>query len=272
MKIALLIISCIGVLCLSSAVPYRSPEPKFVVVTPEKTGTHLLTKAIERLVNKKVRNCWSQTISKKDLLKELQEAKKSNCFFHIHALPTQEIIDTLKENSYRVIFLMRDPRDVVISFYYYVESGWTYGPFCPRNCFYSEFSQDGKRQEIISGDVFGVSIPTDIIGGRIPWMHQGSNFVYTARFENLVGATGGGSDELQKNEIVNIANHIGVTLDHNLLSQVTTNLFGGENERTFRKGKIGSWKDEFNLKDKESFKKVFGKQLIDLGYEQNNDW
>jgi len=41
---------------------------------------------------------------------------------------------------------------------------------------------------------------------------------------------------------------------------------------TFRKGKIGSWKEGFSLKNKNNFKKHCGDLLIQLGYEKDKNW
>ena len=41
---------------------------------------------------------------------------------------------------------------------------------------------------------------------------------------------------------------------------------------TFRRGKIGSWRDHFTAEHKRTFKEVAGDLLIQLGYEQDFDW
>ncbi len=40
---------------------------------------------------------------------------------------------------------------------------------------------------------------------------------------------------------------------------------------TFRKGKIGSWREEFDDEIKVAFKRSAGEFLTSLGYELNND-
>jgi hypothetical protein len=41
---------------------------------------------------------------------------------------------------------------------------------------------------------------------------------------------------------------------------------------TFRSGKTGEWKKRFTEEHKKIFKDVAGDLLVNLGYEQNNDW
>ena len=45
-----------------------------------------------------------------------------------------------------------------------------------------------------------------------------------------------------------------------------------EHSPTFRRGKIGGWREEFSPENISIFKKVAGDLLIHLGYEKNFDW
>ena len=102
----------------------------------------------------------------------------------------------------------------------------------------------------------------------IPWKECDS--FCTIRFEDLVGPRGGGSLECQLKEIKKIANHLRLDVDDQVIEKVADQLFGGT--ETFRKGQIGSWKDHFELRHKEAFKKIAGQLLIDLGYEKDFNW
>jgi hypothetical protein len=258
--------------CLMATLSHLAAEQRFIVVTPEKTGTHLLTKAIERLIDKGTRNCWEYELPESLLLGELNEAERSNCFLQMHALPTREMIGILKKHGYKVIFLMRDPRDVVISALHAIEKGWAYGPYSLERGGYASLSLKKRRTELISGSSFGLIVPQDIIGRRIPWMKEDPDFVCTVYFENLVGPEGCGNAEAQRQEIVKIANHIGVPLDEQRLSYVLRDLFGVPEEKTFRQGKIGAWRKEFSEEDIWQFKRVFGSELIYLRYETTLNW
>lgn len=245
----------------------------FVVVTPEKTGTHLLTKLMGRLVKKEVQNCWEHEISSEKLQCLLDESEQNNRYVHIHAYPTGELIQYLKEKQYKVIFLMRDPRDVVVSLLYYIEKGWAMGP-CSLDRPYGFLSLEDKMHELITGKRYGFSAVQNIIVKRLPWMYENKSFVYTARFEKLVGPKGGGIQKEQEKEINSIAKHIGLQLSLGDIEEAACNLWGAEPgvETTFRKGRIGSWKEEFTERHAVSFKKRFNQLLIDLGYEENSNW
>jgi hypothetical protein len=247
-------------------------EHLFVVITPEKTGTHLLTKTLELLVNKKTRNCWTTyTPARKYLLEELELAKQENAFLQIHALPTPEVIHTLLEHQYRVIFLMRDPRDVIISLLFYIEKGWALGPL-RLNFPYGNLTIEEKLDELITGQRYGLSAPKKIIGNRMAWLNEDPAFVYTVHFENLVGPKGGGNLESQIDEIKQIIQHLGLIKTPEEILEISKNLFGTPGEKTFRQGKIGSWREFFKPYHIEAFKVHFGSELIQLGYERDFNW
>jgi len=255
---------------LFSTLSAQNPQ-RFIVVTPEKTGTHLLTKLIERLVNKQVHNCWNHILTETELMTLLEEVENNNSFLHIHALPTKELIHTLKKNHYKVCFLMRDPRDVMVSLLYYIEKGWSMGP-CNLEMPYGLLSFQEKLHELITGERYGLRMVEAIILRRLGWMKE--SFVYTSYFENLVGAEGGGNDADQLKELVNLSRHLGIKLNKHEMKNITENLWGAEpgEKTTFRNGQIGSWKEEFHDEHKKEFKKRYSKLLIHLKYEKNSHW
>ncbi len=252
---------------------HAQESPRFIVVTPEKTGTHLLTKLMSRLVNKEVFNCWEHALSSKDFAKLLDEVENKQMFLHMHALPTEEIIKTLKKKHYKVFFLMRDPRDVMISLLYYIEKGWSIGP-CGLDKPYGQLTLPEKLHELITGARYGLATVDAIIVRRLDWMKEKKSFVYTAHFENLVGTEGGGSDSSQLKEITKISQHIGLELSKIQLKNVSTNLWGADpgEKTTFRKGQLGAWKEGFSEEHRLVFKQRYSKLLIDLGYEKNSKW
>lgn len=243
------------------------PHHPFVVITPEKTGTHLLTKAIGRIVEKEVRYCWAHILSKPGVIQELAAAENDNQFLHIHAFPTPEIVQTIRNRGYKVVFLIRDPRDTILSLYYYIEEGWYTGPLNLEKP-YGQLSREDKIDELITGKRYRKNMVRALFYDRLPWMEQEPGFVYTARFENLVGRQGGGSNRAQAKEIIAIANHIECELSAARCKTVLENLWGPqEGQRTtFRKGVIGAWKTEFSENHKRVFQKKWGALLARLGY------
>lgn len=102
----------------------------------------------------------------------------------------------------------------------------------------------------------------------VEWLNRKGTIV--SRFEDLVGAKGGGSDEAQKDAIKRIAKALNIRVSNATWKQIDEKLFGGN--ATFRKGQIGEWKKHFNEEHKTAFKIAMGDILISLGYADDNEW
>ena len=94
--------------------------------------------------------------------------------------------------------------------------------------------------------------------------------VLVCRFEDLVGEQGGGSAEKQRAVLRDLAVFLGYPLSEKEIDLVAKQLYGGT--WTFRKGKIGLWKDYFSEKSKRLFKQLMGRAVIDWGYEKDDSW
>lgn len=191
--------------------------------------------------------------------------------------------DLLKAKNFKIIIIIRDPRDQLISRVFYTKAV----PFYPglQHLNFDELlsgfmgigsSAKEKLHDLLLSHICYPNKPTNKFISRIdhfyqeflPWMN--SSICYVTKFENLVGLKGGGSQEKQIIEIINIAKHIGLNIDNNNAKAIGEAIFG--NTSSFREGKIGSWKKYFTPYYKQEFKKIAGRLLIKLGYEQNNDW
>lgn len=171
--------------------------------------------------------------------------------------------------------MLRDPRDQAVSFINFAQKSMKVWPALRSMPFEDALTSWITDAKYIKGtgrfndpimDEFG-SIAS-FFEHYLPWIDH-PNF-YTVRFENLVGAQGGGDNELQKQEIENIAAHLGIKLSDETLQRTLDNLFG--KSRTFRKGQIGGWKEVFTEEHKEIFKEMAGDLLIYLGYEKDYNW
>ncbi|NGX58913.1 MAG: hypothetical protein KR126chlam3_00054 [Chlamydiae bacterium] len=107
--------------------------------------------------------------------------------------------------------------------------------------------------------------------------------IFVCRYEDLVGDKGGGSQEKQYQTIQNLGEYLGIYLSSEQIEEIAAHIYGntitlfGDGEfanyqSTFRKGKIGTWKECFKECHKNAFKKRLGSALIALGYEENDEW
>jgi hypothetical protein len=65
-----------------------------------------------------------------------------------------------------------------------------------------------------------------------------------------------------------VAKHLGIPVDERAIDLVGENLFGVG--RTFRKGQVGGWREEFSEEHERAVREVAGPLLAELGYEKAN--
>lgn len=102
----------------------------------------------------------------------------------------------------------------------------------------------------------------------IPWL---SDDCLLIRFEDLVGAKGGGSGQKQSETVRKLVEHLEIDLSEDKLNQIAGDVHNA-NSRTFRKGVIGGWRDEFTAEQSQWFKEKFNDLLVTLGYEEDDAW
>jgi Sulfotransferase domain len=258
----------------SSSVNLSSPDhDKFVVVTPEKCGTFLIMKGVTRLLNLNWRMYWNRTVSSDIFKKILLESEICNYIQQFHLFYDQNNMVLLKKLGFKVVLLLRDPRDQLISLLFFVRDKKWLG--LPGVNIYTEFgslSFDEQLIELITGEKYGISAPNLMFSTRYGFLIEDPETVFIAHFENLVGELGGGSREKQIIELLNIAKFLNVNLTDEEILYRTKDIYGSPGEGTFRSGQIGEWRKYFKDIHIEKFKKVFGNELIELGYENNHDW
>jgi hypothetical protein len=243
--------------------------PAIFLASIPKCGTHLIKKCLG-LMNNANFGYPSRTFF--DAAE--QDFKRGGSILS-HAPYNPKLGELIIQNNYKGIFMMRDPRDQAISFIHFAQGSmkiWDSIRSLPFDNALTQWISDtklikskGRFCDPIMDDFGDIA---DFYKHYLPWADH-PNF-YTVRFENLIGAQGGGSDELQREEIKNIAAHLGIQLSDEQMSKIIQDLFG--KSRTFRKGQIGSWREQFTPEQKELFKKVAGDLLIYLGYEKDYNW
>ena len=186
---------------------------------------------------------------------------------HVHALP--EAIEALCRDGIASYFILRDPRDVVVSHVHYVTE---MEPSHIHHRYYTE--ELGDFDERLKASILGrpdIDIPFPDIRERFePYMSWlGHPEVLLLRFEEFI---------LNRDEA------IGKVLDHAMergfpieterarAIQILAKNIDPARSPTFRSGKVGGWKAKFTREHKRLFKEIAGDLLIRLGYEQDNDW
>ncbi len=193
--------------------------------------------------------------------------------------------ELLLNKKCKIIFILRDPRDQLISRIFFTYNnpvpyaglqhlsfnelleGYMGVGSQPHQIFDDLLQSHIEYGEKPRGKVF--SHITQFYNAFLGW--QSSPLCLTVRFEDLVGENGGGSKESQLKVIKAIVKHLDIPLtEKEIQENVVDKLFGGT--FSFREGKIGCWKHGFTPEHKELFKQHGGELLIRLGYEKDLNW
>lgn len=185
----------------------------------------------------------------------------------IEALPSPRVIKShaLYKSAFpKVIYLVRDGRDVYVSYYYYrlkqLEEGITFSEYLRRKDHFPSLWKEHVESWLI-------------------WDQPQPNLLLV-RYEDLLSKP---ETELRK-----MVEFIGVERTDDVISHAVEvsrfdkmreidqnkgrkyNLTGTKD--FVRKGKAGTWQDEFSQEDRAYFKENAGSLLIQLGYENDLDW
>jgi hypothetical protein len=235
---------------------------KILLVSLQKSGTHLINKVMEEA------GFLGRGVGKGCTISDFRELE-DNEYLWSHFAPSDEVQMALEEGnqSVYIIFNFRDPRDVLVSWFHWLH---------PKNRnimhshqsymqkVYSHFTDDELVEIFIKNDKFREVEYNPIEQfrwSRVLYFHPG---VLKIRFEDLVGSGGGGSDEKQLETIKDIFDYLGV--DGVNFQKITHKIFD-EGSRTFRKGMIGVYKEAVSKEQLKLFNKLHGDVIEQYGYE-----
>lgn len=245
-----------------------------------KSGTHLLTQVLAGfsqlgpVVNSGLpaitvyEGSTGIQCSTKSILSDLNRLRPGDIGYgHLHAFP--EITQTLCREGVVPYFILRDPRDVVVSHVFYVTE--KAAKHVHHNYYTHELTTFDERLRVSIEGRPELDIPFPDIFSRfkpyLPWLERAE--VLLLRFEDFI------SDK-QKT--------IGKVFDHAVARgfryqgdrqhavDTLASSIDPTRSPTFRSGKVGGWREHFTPAHKVLFKQYAGDLLIKLGYEKDMDW
>lgn len=237
----------------------------FCLITIAKSGSHLTEKCLENLTGKKGRFVLTHV-----QVNRLKNAKTLFFWAHFHQEGIAKCL--LELPNTKCIFNVRDLRDVAISrVNQWVREGFIPFPDRVKSKRWLSIPYNEKLSSLFQPSVWGMSNYAKNTLSFRKFMHHFNNpNVYVTSFEKLVGPSGGGSEELQIQEITNLAKFLNIPLSKARAQEIAKNLFG--DTKTFRKGQTKVWESVLNQENVDLFKKHFGDLLIFLGYEKDLNW
>ncbi|MCX7551334.1 sulfotransferase domain-containing protein [Xanthomarina sp. F2636L] len=245
----------------------KKTGPKVVLNSLPKSGTHLLESLFFQLPL--MRHCGKRTLkietqnpveSKLPVISSLKKGQ----FLLSHMQFHDSIIKTVNENNIKIIHLIRDPRDVLLSHLNYIEKMDTTQKSHKLIRQYN--TRFDKLKAMIEGKHDVLEPFSEVLDKFQPWLNQPE--VLCVKFEHLIGPNGGGSKELQVDAVKNISNFISVDINKDELESICNSIFSSKSS-TFNKGKIGNWKNTLSEEEKVWLNNVLQVQIINYLY--NND-
>ncbi|HEV2076023.1 MAG TPA: hypothetical protein VGR10_07265, partial [Thermoleophilaceae bacterium] len=207
-----------------------------------------------------------------DTLAATLSAVPQGRFVRAHFPWSERLVELLRSLGYRTVFVYRDPRDIAVSHAFYVTR-------LRRNVLHRRYAHGfASDSERILASIVGS--PADSTGPAVP--HIGAPLeaylpwrttpgVLASRFEDLVGAEGGGSSEAQLGALQDIARHVERPLGPGEARRLAARVWSPRS-MTFRRGVVGDWRNHFERQHREAFRGRGARLLVAYGYERDEGW
>jgi hypothetical protein len=245
------------------ALPDRGAARVLSVSLP-KAGTHLLERTLclhPRLYRKLMPTVWPEELERRGALPRLLRTLSPGQIAVSHIPFRDGYPEVVGRARARSLFLIRDPRDIVLSQAHYAVNH-------PRHPFHQAFARAhdlrGRIMVAIDGDE---AVGLESIAQRLDrydgWL-IGADLV--VRFEDLVGPSGGGDLGQQLAVVEAIYRLLGVDADQPLVEEVCGRLFSRDSP-TFRSGTIGGWRDQLDDELLARFQAAVGDRAMRYGYQ-----
>ncbi|MBO4210383.1 hypothetical protein [Micromonospora echinofusca] len=163
----------------------------------------------------------------------------------------------------RILFMYRDPRDVLLSMVNFLcgRTAQGYGNFSEFQIFNRILESKADLSEKLTYALTDPAFPVSGDHERALWLLNHPN-VCQVSFEQLVGARGGGSDELQAATVARVLDFLGCD---DSPDQLVEKLFRTDSF-SFFKGQIGSWREAFGPEHEELLAERLGRMVRLYGY------
>lgn len=163
----------------------------------------------------------------------------------------------------RIVFMYRDPRDVVLSMVNFVcgRTAQGFGNFSENLVFNRVLCALPTLAQQLTYALTDPAFPAVGDFERSLWLLHHPD-VCKVSFEELVGSRGGGSDEAQAAAVSRILDFVGVDMD---AQAVARKLFRTDSF-TFFKGQIGSWREAFTPEHEPLIERRLGEMIALYGY------
>ncbi|MFT4572555.1 MAG: hypothetical protein ACI91F_003459, partial [Candidatus Binatia bacterium] len=237
--------------------------PPVLSISLPKAGTHLLERALCRtpgLRRKLLPTIHDANIERWGELGSVLKRLGPGQIAVGHLAHSHERAEAIRHHSVRAVFMIRDPRDIVISQAHYIMSRTDH----PQHRAFASAPDLASRVLIaIRGNA-----TLDSLGTRLRaysgWCDDDQ--VFTVRFEDLVGPDGGGDQARQSEALRGLYRHLGIVPSDEQMADIQAGLFAPTSP-TFRHGLIGKWREVFDETLTAAFREDADAELAAYGYD-----
>jgi hypothetical protein len=249
----------------ADAILGRFNGPRILLNSIPKSGTHLLERALERMPG--IRNAGRRTIHCWDTVDprviRILAGIRPGAFLNGHLTALPEVLSTVGKENIKVLVMIRDPRDVVVSYARYLEQIDLTHPASEYIC---SLQSDGERIDAIIDGVKNL-IPSiqELLSRFLAWLSVSN--VQICKFEDLVGPRAGGGKIRQEDTIRSIANYLGINVEEKKVMQIVESLYS-QKSSTFRNPRLGGWRMNLSDSQKRRMKLCAGELMEKYGYAE----
>ncbi len=261
--------------------PFKHKYPIIINSIP-KSGTNLLLNIIKSIPYTKHEGGFSYSPYYECLHERMSYIKSKTLnaspgsIFTGHAPYFNQLVSFIETNSFKHLFIYRDPREYCVSLSHYIMKDKQ-----PRHKFYKIWSNLGNDHNRLLHAITGYGEGKSgykysdnslagvghVYQGNLKWLDDPNTLCIS--FEEIINAK---NDE---NSIIELMDKLLFYLfDSNSFSRLKKiNIFqkgtDPKSSHTFRLGKTNSWQDEFTREHKQVFRSVFSDDLLNkYGYSQ----
>lgn len=246
--------------------------PRVYVTSVPKSGTNMLMNMLSLFPQLTI-NGTLVGVTKAEQINQIGKLGRG-CVVSSHLSLSPQLDPILVLRNVKVIFIIRDPRDVCVSLHHWIKRYQDHY----FHSIYMNYANDDERlmicikghEALLSNGINNglISIDNHFLR-RLAWLDYPG--CCPVRYEHLVGPSGGGDSKQQREEVIRIERFLNLTLSLRDLEYIVRNIYSTKTA-TFRKGQIGGWREEMTEAHKSAFKEVSGQLLIELGYEKDFLW
>jgi hypothetical protein len=253
--------------------------PRVLANSLPKSGTHLLTALLAALPDMRYSGVHLTAYDiadrgrlDRDRLQRGLAPVRTGQYVSAHLPADPAVVAAIGALDYRQVLIVRDPRDAAVSDMHYIK-GFAQHPM--HDALVALPDDASRLRAVIAGlpgERAGVPL-LESMGERLDaylgWLATPA--VLVARFEDLVGAKGGGDEERQLELIRAIGAHVDRPMSADDARRVASVVWSPSSS-TFRRGAIGDWRRHFTDDHTALVKRVAGRQLVAMGYERDLAW